>query len=75
MDFQHTSTKDIAGQSACSNHNSLNDNLHFPLLRRQTASDQSTLPPELQNVTDMADISVYKFWKVGVKSKGHHIVF
>ena len=27
---------------------------------------------ELQNVTDMADISVKKNWKVGVKSLGEH---
>ena len=29
---------------------------------------------ELRNVTDMADISVYKYWNVGVKSVEDHAV-
>ena len=29
---------------------------------------------ELQNITDMADISVLKYLKVGVKSEGDHSV-
>ena len=29
---------------------------------------------ELENVTDMADISVYKYWKVGVKSVGDQAI-
>ena len=32
------------------------------------------LRPKLQNVTDMADISVWKYWKVGVKVVGDHAV-
>ena len=32
------------------------------------------LQAELRNVKDMADISVQKNWKVGVKSLGEHLV-
>ena len=32
------------------------------------------LQAELRNVKDMADMSVQKNWKVGVKSLGEHLV-
>ena len=42
--------------------------------RSQIGDDDACVKTELRNVTDMADISVKKYWKVGVKSAEDHIV-
>ena len=40
----------------------------------QICNNFATSKAELQNVTVMPDISVYEYWKVGVKSVGKHAV-
>ena len=44
----------------------------LPVVKSSLAS--STTTTELRNVMDMADISVQKSWKVGVKSLGEYTV-